>query len=139
MTEEKALSPEARRALMERDIPPAVMDVERGHVLRFAEAIGDDNARWTAVAPPTFLRAMLSDLPAAPELESFPQMLDGGSDWEYGEPVRVGDTVTAVTRFAGVNQRSIGVGPAVFLQMETRYTNQHGDWLATQKNTLIRY
>ena len=82
---------------------------------------------------------MLSELPSAPELEAFPQMLDGGSDWEYGAPVHAGDTITAVTRFASVNQRSIGVGPAVFLQIETRYTNQHGEWVATQKNTLIRY
>ena len=139
MTEEKALSAEARKALMERDIPPAVMEVERGHMRRFAEAIGDDSERWSDTAPPTFLRAMLSELPSAPELEAFPQMLDGGSDWEYGDPVRVGDTITAVTRFASVNQRNIGVGPAVFLQIETRYSNQQGAWLATQKNTLIRY
>ena len=139
MTQDKSLSPEARRALMERDIPPAVMPVERGHVRRFAEAIGDDSERWTDSAPPTFLRAMLSELPSAPELEAFPQMLDGGSDWEYGAPVTVGDTITGVTRFASVNQRNIGVGPAVFLQIETRYTNQQDEWVATQKNTLIRY
>ena len=139
MTEAKSLSPEARKALMDRPIPPAVLDVERGHVRRFADAIGDDSSRWTDTAPPTFLRTMLSGLPPAPELETFPQMLDGGSDWEYGEPVRIGDTITAVTRFSGVNQRNIGVGPAVFLQIETRYTNQRGDWVATQKNTLIRY
>ena len=139
MTQEKSLSPEARRALLARDIPPAVMDVEPGHVRRFAEAVGEDPARWTAAAPPTFLRAMLSELPYAPELDAFPQMLDGGSDWEYGAPVRVGDTITGVTRFAAVNQRNIGVGPAVFLQLETRYTNQRGEWVATEKNTLIRY
>ena len=139
MTEDKSLTAEARRSLMERDIPPAVMDVERGHVRRFAEAIGDDSDRWADTAPPTFLRVMLSELPSAPELEAFPQMLDGGSDWEYGAPVNVGDTITAVTRFAGVNQRNIGVGPAVFLQIETRYTNQRGEWVATQRNTLIRY
>ena len=139
MTEEKSLSPEARKALMERTVPPAVMEVERGHVRRFAEAIGDDSPRWAHTTPPTFLRAMLSELPSAPELEAFPQMLDGGSDWEYGAPVHAGDTITAITRFASVNQRSIGVGPAVFLQIETRYTNQHDEWAATQKNTLIRY
>lgn len=139
MTQEKSLSPEARGALMAREIQPAVMEVERGHLRRFAEAIGDESERWADTAPPTFLRAMLSELPSAPELEAFPQMLDGGSDWEYGTPVRVGDTITAITRFAGVNQRTIGVGPAVFLQLETRYTNQNGEWVATQKNTLIRY
>lgn len=139
MTAEKTLSAEARQALMERELPPAVMEVERGHLRRFAEAIGDDDPRWADTAPPTFLRAMLSELPSAPELDAFPQLLDGGSDWEYGAPVRVGDTITAVTQFARVNQRSIDAGPAVFLQLETRYTNQRGEWVATQKNTLIRY
>ena len=139
MTEEKSLSPEARKTLMERDIPPAVMEVERGHVRRFAEAIGDDSPRWSDTAPPTFLRAMLSEPPPAPELDAFPQMLDGGSEWEYGEPVRVGDVITGVTRFTAVNQRASGVGPAVFLQLETRYANQRGQWVATEKNTLIRY
>ena len=139
MAEEKSLSPEARKALMAREIQPAVIEVERGHLRRFAEAIGDGSERWTDTAPPTFLRTMLSELPSAPELEAFPQMLDGGSDWEYGVPVCVGDTITATTRFASVNQRTIGVGPAVFLQLETRYTNQDGEWVGTQKNTLIRY
>ena len=136
---DKTLSPEARQALLDRAIEPAVMAVERGHLRRFAEAVGDGNPRWEDTAPPTFLRAMLSVMPPAPELDSFPQMLDGGSDWEYGDPVRVGDVITAVTRFASVNQRAIAAGPAVFLQLETRYTNQHGAWVATQKNTLIRY
>ncbi len=139
MTEAKSLSLEARKALMEREIPPAVMEVERGHVRRFAEAIGDEDPRWSDTAPPTLLRAMLSELPSAPELDAFPQMLDGGSDWEYGAPVVVGDTVTATTQFARVNQRNIEAGPAVFLQLETQYTNQRGEWVATQKNTLIRY
>ena len=139
MTQEKSLPPEARKALMDRPIPPAVMEVERGHVRRFAEAVGEDPERWTDAAPPTFLRAMLSEPPPAPELAAFPQMLDGGSDWEYGAPVRVGDTITGVTRFTSVNQRTIGVGPAVFLQIETRYTNHRGEWVATEKNMLIRY
>jgi acyl dehydratase len=121
------------------------MDVEKGHIKRFAEAIGDPNPLWSdessggIIAPPTFLRMMITEAPTPPELAPFPQMLDGGSEWTYMEPVKPGDVITAVTRFASVNQRSIAVGPAVFLLLETEYTNQRGESVAKQRNTLIRY
>ena len=145
MTEAKTLSDSDKRALLGMSLPPVTMDVEKGHIRRFAEAIGDTNPLWLddsdggSSAPPTFLRIMITEAPTPPELALFPQMLDGGSDWTYVEPVRPGDVITAVTRFASVNQRNIAFGPAVFLLMETDYTNQKGVMVARQRNTLIRY
>ena len=145
MTEGKTLSSQDRKALLEMSLPPVTMEVEKGHIRRFAEAIGDPHPLWVddsaggIIAPPTFLRTMITEAPAPPELAPFPQMLDGGSEWEYMEPVRPGDTITAVTRFASVSQRNISVGPAVFLLLETSYTNQRGEAVAKQRNTLIRY
>jgi hypothetical protein len=145
MTEAKTLSDLDKKALLAMSLPPVTMDVEKGHIKRFAEAIGDTNPLWSdesasgVIAPPTFLRMMITEAPAPPELAPFPQMLDGGSDWTYMEPVRSGDVITAVTRFASVNQRNISVGPAVFLVLETDYTNQKDVMVARQRNTLIRY
>jgi len=145
MTESKSLSDENRKALLAMPLPHVIMDVEKGLIRRFAEAIDDANPRWlddtsgAVIAPPTFLRMMITEAPNPPQLVPFPQMLDGGSDWTYMEPVKSGDTITAVTRFASVNQRSIAVGPAVFLVLETDYTNQDGETVAKQRNTLIRY
>ena len=145
MTESKTLSDQDRKTLLAMSLPPVTMDVEKGHIKRFAEAIGDPNPLWSdessggIIAPPTFLRMMITEAPTPPELAPFPQMLDGGSEWTYMEPVKPGDVITAVTRFASVNQRSIAVGPAVFLLLETEYTNQRGESVAKQRNTLIRY
>ena len=145
MTEAKTLSDPDKKALLEMSLPPVIMDVEKGHIRRFAEAIGDTNPLWVdeaeggVIAPPTFLRMMITEAPTPPQLAPFSQMLDGGSDWTYMEPVKPGDVITAVTRFASVNQRNIAVGPAVFLVLETDYTNQDGVAVAKQRNTLIRY
>ena len=145
MTEAKTLSDQDRKTLLEMSLPPVTMDMEKGHIKRFVEAIGDSNPLWLdesaggIIAPPTFLRVMITEPPTPPELEPFPQMLDGGSEWTYMEQVRPGDVITAVTRFASVNQRAIAMGPAVFLLLETDYTNQRGESVAKQRNTLIRY
>ena len=145
MTASKTLSDQDRKTLLAMSLPPVTMDVEMGHIKRFAEAIGDPNPLWSdessggIIAPPTFLRMMITEAPTPSELAPFPQMLDAGSEWTYMEPVKPGDVITAVTRFASVNQRSIAVGPAVFLLLETEYTNQRGESVAKQRNTLIRY
>jgi acyl dehydratase len=145
MTEAKTLSDQDRKTLLDMSLPAVTMEVEKGHIKRFAEAIGDPNPLWVddsvggIIAPPTFLRMMITEAPAPPELAPFPQMLDGGSEWTYMKLLKPGDVITAVTRFASVNQRNITVGPAVFLLLETDYTNQRGEAVAKQRNTLIRY
>lgn len=145
MSDMKVLSDHDRKGLLSMTLPSVTMDVEKGHIKRFAEAIGDFNPLWMdesssgVIAPPTFLRVMITELPAPRELEPFPQMLDGGSDWTYVMPVKSGDSITAVTRFVSVNQRNIAIGAAVVLVLETNYTNQHGEEVARQRNTLIRY
>lgn len=145
MANAKVLPDHDRKALLNMHLPPVTMGVEKGHIKRFAEAIGDSNPLWVdessggVIAPPTFLRIMITELPAPRELAPFPQMLDGGSDWTYMKAVRPGDIITAVTRFVSVNQRNIAIGAAVVLVLETDYTNQHGEVVAKQRNTLIRY
>jgi acyl dehydratase len=145
------LTEETRRAILDRKDQAATLLVERGHVARFAEAIGDPNplfhdqqaasgSRYGGlIAPPTFLRAVETRTPSPPELASLTSVLDGGSEWEYHEPVRVGDTITAVTRITSVRERVISVGPAVFLAGETLYSNQSGRAVARQRFTFIRY
>ena len=159
MPQTPLLSDEARQRILGREIAPASLLVEMGHIARFAEAIGDPNPRYRddasggIVAPPTFLRAVGTDhvvtelgdhrartgMPDPPELASLANVLDASSDWEYAEPVRVGDTITATARITNVSQRTIRVGPAVFLSGVTTYTNQRGATVATQRFTFIRY
>ncbi|MBI4307377.1 MAG: MaoC family dehydratase N-terminal domain-containing protein [Chloroflexi bacterium] len=129
---------------------PTVLDVERGHVRRFAEAIGDSNplfidekrARKSChgglIAPPTFLRAVLAPQPKV-DLKLPQRVLDGGSDWEYFGPVRVGDVITARAKIASIAERTLSLGPALFVTTEISYVNQFGEVVATQRSTRICY
>jgi len=141
-----------RRDYIGQESPPEYLDVEKGHVRAFAKAIGDRNPLYSdeiaarksrfggIIAPPTFLRAArtqrLEDLP--PDFP-YKRLLDGGSEWEYFEPVRVGDRIAAVNRVVDIFSRSGSLGPMIFIITETTYTNQLGQVAATQKNTSIRY
>ena len=126
-------------------------EIERGAIRRFAEAVGDSNpifndeaaARHTPfggmIAPPTFCRSISA---AIPDIKlNMPQFrgLDGGSEWEYFEPIRVGDRITVVSKVADLRESAGKLGPMVFITIETSYTNQFGQVCAIQRATGIRY
>ncbi len=130
-----------------------VYDVERGAIRRFAEAIGDSNPLFneeqaarktrfgTMIAPPTFCRSMGSPIPnvrLARMGEAF-RGLDGGSDWEYFQPIRPGDRITVQSKLVDLREAEGRLGPMVFIVIETSYTNQFGELCATQRSTAIRY
>lgn len=127
------------------------LEVERGAIRRFAEAIGDDNpvfnnereARKTRfggmIAPPTFCRSLSAAIVDVQlNMTSF-RGLDGGSDWEYFEPIRPGDRITVQTKIADLRESEGRLGPMVFITTETTYTNQFGQVCAIQRSTGIRY
>jgi acyl dehydratase len=151
MADDRILTDEMKRAIVGRASEAVSQTVEQGAIRRFAEAIEDTNPLWTdeaqarrsryggIVAPPTFLRSLPRAILQVPELDSLTRVLDAGSEWRYEEPARVGDVITAVTTVQNVSQRTLSIGPAVFVVAETRYTNQLGQLVATQRSTMIRY
>ena len=151
MQEPFNLTDELRQNILGREGVPTYLDIEKGHVKRFAEAIGDSNPLWTdeetaiqspnegLTAPPTFLRVATSVLPEVPELEPLNRLLDGGSEWEFRGPVYVGETITAVSKITSIRQRNLSVGPAIFLQSETTYSRKDNTITAIQRSTVILY
>ena len=142
---------QAMRDAVGRESALVVNHVEKGAIARFAEAIGDSNPLYTdeiaarrsrfggIIAPPTFLRSMKG---TALDLESempFDRRLDGGSEWEYHEPVRPGDRITVTSKLADIFEREGRLGRMVFLIREIRYTNQLDQLVAVQRSTLIYY
>ncbi|MBM3946057.1 MAG: MaoC family dehydratase [SAR202 cluster bacterium] len=125
--------------------------VEKGHIRRFAEAIGDPNPLFSdgaaarkgpyggIIAPPTFLRNCSPGPFSQPIRVPLARNLDGGSDWEYLEPIRPGDTITAVQRFAAVTTRQSRLGTMIIMSRETRYTNQFGKLVAIQRSHGMSY
>jgi len=118
---------------------PTEVTVEAGHLRRFAESIGDPNPRWKTEAPPTFLVALA---PASTHLEEAEEYgkgwLNGGNRFEYFEPVRAGDRITATGRVADVYEKHGSSGDLLFIVFETEYVNQNGRTVARLRGTVIR-
>jgi acyl dehydratase len=130
---------------------PVTVEVEKGAIIKFAQAIGDDNPLFNdevearrsryggLIAPPTFLRSITSGRPAFPFDLPLNRFLDGGSDWEYFEPIRVGDRITSTSKITDLSERTGRLGVMVFSTTVITYRNQLDQVVATQANTSIRY
>jgi acyl dehydratase len=151
MSDTKAMLAELEK-LVGLESPPMTYDVEKGHVTRFAEAIGDMNAAYhdaekakrsragALIAPPTFGRALFSGaLPDAQAKTPYKRVLDGGSEWEYFEPVRVGEKLTVTAKYGGFKLRQGSMGEMLFVTMIQTYKLQNGKVACTQTSTRIYY
>ena len=133
--------------------PSATYPVEKWHIKRFAEAVGDENilftdeekakkTRWGGViATPTFLRCCVSLGPGIDHRaeSGLSRSLDGGSEWEYFEPIRPGDEITVTSAIAGFQERDTKMGRTLFTTTKTTYKNQRGQVVATQTTTGMLY
>ena len=145
------LSQEMRERAIGLESEPATIDVEKGAVRKFAEAVGDPNPLWNKesradrsrygamIAPPTFLRSVRPQAPQLPFEIPVKRRLDAGSEWEYFGPVRVGDRITAVGRIVDMWDKPGRLGSMLFTLTEITYTNQSEEVVATQRTTLILY
>ena len=150
MTQQSAITQQMREAIGVES-PPVTYEVEKGAIVKFAQAIEDPNplfndeqaARKTRygglIAPPTFLRSLRAG-PVRAELRSpYPAVLDGGSEWDYFEPVRPGDRITVNSKIVDLFERQGRLGNMLFMIREVRYVNQLGELAAQQRNTMISY
>ena len=148
MSREIEITSEMRAAIGSRS-DPITWEVEKGEIIRFAEAVGDPNPLYSdeaaarksryggIIAPPTFLHSY----GATPLDFDYPEGvgLDGGSDWEYLEPVRPGDRITVTARIADIFEKSGRVGKMIFIVREIEYVNQLGELAARRRSTGIFY
>ena len=118
---------------------PATFEVEGERIAQYADAVGEesdlyrDEAAAVAagfrgqVAPPMF--AVVYSAPAMgpaildPDVGiNFPAMVHGGQEFEWGEPVVAGDTITTTAKCLNIFEKD-GKG---FYEFETVSTNQDG-------------
>jgi acyl dehydratase len=131
---------------------PAMLEIEKGRLRFFAQAIGETDPVYTdeAVAraagypslpaPPTFLFA------AELEGESITAMLDelgvpldrilhGEQSFTYQAPVCAGDTVTVLSRISDIYARKGGA--LEFIVKHSTVTNQHGVAVAAMRSVIV--
>ena len=133
---------------------PVTYDIEKGAIIRFAQAIGDDNAIFNReddarktrykglVAPPTFLRSVAHVETPEPKIKvssPYPANVDGGSEWEYFEPVRLGDLITHFEKIIEVYKRNGRLGNMLFVIREGCYINQFKTLVVLERSTGIYY
>ena len=150
MTQESAITDEMRAAI-NVESEPFVNDIEKGAIIKFARAIGDSNPLFTdedaarrsryggLIAPPTFFRSLRSGALKAQAQSPYPANLDGGSEWEYFEPVRPGDRITVTTYVSDIFERQGRLGNMMFIVRETKYVNQFDRTVGLQRSTGISY
>ena len=142
-----------------------VMEVEKGAIRRFADAVDDPNPLYrddeyasnsrygSIIAPPGFfgwpvrwergltfplIYEELAKARATVAKAGYKRGLDGGVDYEFFEPVRAGDILTASSIVKDIIERKARTGALIFITSETTYTNQNGDLVAKELRTLIQ-
>ncbi len=127
------------------------IEMEKGMLRQFVDAIGDPNPLWSdeehakksqyggITFPPGILAASLMG-GSGPWLDiPLQRILDGGSEWEFFEPIRPGDVITVVGTIGDLRERQGSVGKMLFIISDIEWKNQKGEVVATGRATLIRY
>ena len=143
---------ESFRKLLNIETEPEFWDVEKGHVKRFAQAIGDTNPLWYdeeyarntryggVIAPPFFLIDVGLVKLVDKLVEMCPSLanINAGTEVEYYKPMRVGDRIKTVARLVDVQEKTGKSGPLILLTLEVRYINQEDELVAKCRNIFIR-
>jgi len=120
--------------------------IHKENIIRFAESIQDYNPLYTnelqarkstygsLIAPPTFLRSCYAgpwkksiDLP-------FYTSVDGGSEWEYFEPIRDGDEINVTATITDLYEKSGRKEQMLFQKKTITYINQFKSLVAKEEN-----
>lgn len=140
--------------------------VERGHVVMFARAIGDQNPEFLGTnpaepgvergcVPPTFLaagtqfdpdypmrpqpgEAWIGDAQSPEELPDTGGILLAERHFEYVRPVRVGDILTVSTREGREWLKSGSKGTLRFNEIISEYRDEAGELVATQTTISVK-
>ena len=150
---ERAVTLEELQKMLGKEGTAAVVEIEKGMIRKFADAIGDPNPLWRdedyasksrhggITAPQEmFCCSMLSGGATRPDVPMpFKRGLDGGGEWEFFLPLRPADVITSTTKFSEVSEREGKLGTMVFQTFETTHKNQRGETVAKSRGTVISY
>lgn len=131
------------------------MPIEHGKIREFADATMDENpifrdpeaaklAGYENVPLP-LIGLQLKNFWTHDETDEVEQLdldrqrvLHGEQRYRYEEPIVAGDVLEGVRRVTNIRQKDGQRGGTMtFVTIETRYTNQDEEWVATAEQTLI--
>ncbi|HET8971146.1 MAG TPA: MaoC family dehydratase N-terminal domain-containing protein [Candidatus Nanopelagicales bacterium] len=133
----------------------------RAAIRYFASAVGDDNPLYTdrsyardhgfddVIAPPTLLAETNQYMTGARDDDGFlghswnlevpgTRLVRGGNSYRFAKPAGPDTVVTATWRIADMKERRTSSGvPMLIVTSEAAYTDQHGELLLTNTETLV--
>ncbi len=128
---------------------PLRLDDERGHIRRFAQAIGDDNpihhdddaARRAGhpalVAPPTFAVALRpNDARYGIDID-WRKLLHGEQELAFDRAIVAGDVLTLVQTIVAAAVKQTRTGVMDVMVLETVATDVHGARVFTARSTVL--
>ena len=140
---ETSLITDKLKKLLNVEFGPYVYEVEKGMVKKFVEAIDDPNPIWQNLAPPTFLAApaiyIVSEIiTKLEEAECPPSGFNGGTEFEYYSPIKVGDVIYITGRIVDFQERQGKSGKMLFIILDITSSKENGQVLGIMRNTIIR-
>ena len=126
------------KSLIGLESEPVTVEIEKGMIKRFAEAVGDLNPLYVdeaaaqqstwgrLIAPPTFPRTLGIEANLDSAFPWGKVRLHGAHEYEFHRPVRAGDVITGRNKVVDVYEKSGRSGRMLFVITEARYTNQDG-------------
>ncbi len=153
MAEEKEITLDELRGYIGKAEKVEVVEIEKGLIRRFAEAIGDPNPLWQdeeyakktkyggIIAPAELL--VSSEFSSGVRVaEKLPlpakRIIAGGADWEFYQPIRAGDVITTTHTLVDVYERQSKSGEKMtFLIFDSIHKNQRGEAVGKSRSTII--
>ena len=139
------------RSAIGKKTSTCTMEVEKGHIRRFARAIGDENPLYHdeeyarksryggIVAPPTF--PTVFGFEGGRVLEgldiSYSRLLHGEQEYEYFKPIMAGDTISFATEITDVMEKKGKSGVMDIITSEMTGHNQNGDKVFVGRSTVV--
>jgi acyl dehydratase len=132
-----------------RQSEPIVLDVERGHIRRFAEAVGDPNPIYydeaaaraaghpRIPAPPTFAVALRANDPRGGIDLDWRKLLHGEQEFTFARPLYAGDRLTIVGRIAAADVKQTKSGTMDVMVLETIATDGDGARVFVARSTVL--
>lgn len=133
-----SLAPSPLRQHIGRTSAPRTVEIEKGHIARFAEAIGDPNpiyhdeaaaraAGYPRIpAPPTFATALRpNDIREGLNID-WSRILHGEQEFRYERPLYAGDVLTLTHVLRDVYEKAGKSGAMDFLVLDTEARDPAG-------------
>jgi hypothetical protein len=123
--------------------------VEVGKIRRFTESIDESCPSFENTneidykdleAPPTFIITLgrnQFEKKALSLLSSLGNKLNGGNDFEWFQPIKLGDVISVVIKIDNINEREGKTGKMALINFKTDYRNQSQELVARETNTTI--